>query len=147
MSRLIRNFRLDEFRQQGKRFLPAEIAGLGRNHRGHTALRDVELSPAGYLLRMRVRLVSFFPFHELLELRTNKIGPASLEIVPGNFRESFDSLVRQLHAGLAAVRKQFKPDQRIAATFLVATKNDQAMEASNRIRQIYDSDREKAGKG
>jgi len=50
-SRLVRNLGLDEFPQQGQRFLPAEIASLGRNHCGHAFLRDVQLGSAEYLLQ------------------------------------------------------------------------------------------------
>jgi len=49
ISMLIRNPGLDKFRQQGERFLPAEIAGLGRNDIGHPFLDDVQLGPHGDL--------------------------------------------------------------------------------------------------
>ena len=51
VSWLIRNLGLDEFRQQGERLLPAEIARLGRNDIGNPFLRDVQLGPAGHLLQ------------------------------------------------------------------------------------------------
>src|SRR5574340_133127 len=50
-SRVIRNFSLDEFRQQRERFLPAEIASFRRNDARNTLLHDVQLRAARYLLQ------------------------------------------------------------------------------------------------
>ena len=43
---LIRDLDFDEFRKKNQRFLPAEIAGLGRDVIGHAFLHDVQLGPA-----------------------------------------------------------------------------------------------------
>src|SRR5438477_12747459 len=51
VSGLIRNFSLDEFRQQRQRFLPAEITSFGRNGCRYPFLRDVQLGSAKYLLQ------------------------------------------------------------------------------------------------
>ena len=48
-SWLIRNLRLDQFNQEGKRLLPAKIARLGRNGIGNPLLRDVYLGPTEHL--------------------------------------------------------------------------------------------------
>src|SRR5687768_149728 len=42
---------LDELRQQSERFLPAQIASLGRNDFGHSFLHDVQLRADGHLLQ------------------------------------------------------------------------------------------------
>src|SRR5258706_16273333 len=46
------NFRLDQFRQKGKRLLPAKVASLGRNSIGDSFLSDVDLGPARHLLEV-----------------------------------------------------------------------------------------------
>jgi len=42
---LLRNLRLDQFRQKDERLLPAKVAGVGRNDVGDAFLRDAQLSP------------------------------------------------------------------------------------------------------
>jgi hypothetical protein len=56
VSRLVGNFSLDKFRQQGQRFLPAEIASLRWYDRGHPFLRDVQFGSAEYLFQRNGRL-------------------------------------------------------------------------------------------
>src|SRR6266403_1766591 len=56
LSRLIRNFSLNEFCEQRQRFLPAKIASLGRNDAGHAFLHNVQLRPAGHFLEGYGRL-------------------------------------------------------------------------------------------
>ena len=53
---LIWDFSLDEFREQRQRFLPAKIARLDRNCRGHSFLRDVQFGAAGHLVQGDCRL-------------------------------------------------------------------------------------------
>jgi hypothetical protein len=79
IAELAWNFGLDQVRQQSERFLPAEIASLGRNSTGYAFLQDVQLSPAGcFVQRYRclhfpgqVRVVKFacvayaFAWHQL----------------------------------------------------------------------------------
>src|SRR6059036_2066175 len=48
---LIWDLGLDELRQKHERFLPAEIASIGRNRFGNPFLRDVQLGPTGHLLQ------------------------------------------------------------------------------------------------
>src|SRR3989454_11566717 len=48
---LIWDLGLDELRQKHERFLPAEIASVGRNRFGNPFLRDVQLGPTGHLLQ------------------------------------------------------------------------------------------------
>jgi len=50
-SLLIWDFSLDEFRQQRQRFLPAKIARLDGNCRGHYFLLEVQFGAAGHLLQ------------------------------------------------------------------------------------------------
>src|SRR6059036_4004503 len=81
-SRLIWNFSFDEFRQQRQRFLPAEIASLGRNGCGYPFLRDVQLGSAEYLLQgdrrlhfsREVRRVEFVCIADALVGRQFEIG-------------------------------------------------------------------------
>src|SRR5215510_7798627 len=46
----IGDLRLDQFREESKRLLPAKIASLGRDDVGDSFLRDVQLSPTRHLL-------------------------------------------------------------------------------------------------
>src|SRR5438874_5371633 len=80
---LVRNLSLDKFRQQSQRFLPAEIARLGRNDRGHTFLRDVQLSSAGYFLQ-RDRHLHFSRQVRIVELVrvTDALVGFQFEITP-----------------------------------------------------------------
>src|SRR6266446_1396143 len=50
-SRLIWNLRLDQFRQQGERFLPAEVTSFGRNDSGYAFLHNVNFSSARNFLQ------------------------------------------------------------------------------------------------
>src|SRR4051812_10554582 len=50
-SLLIRNFGLDEFGQQGQRFLPAKIAGFRRNCCGYARLGNAQFGSAEYLFQ------------------------------------------------------------------------------------------------
>ena len=50
------NFGLDEFRQELERFLPTDVAGLGRNDFGYAFLHDVQLGSTGHLLQGDGRL-------------------------------------------------------------------------------------------
>ena len=87
---LIGNFCFDKFRQQGQRFLPAEIASLDRNRCGYPFLRDVQLGSAEYLLQGnrrlhfagQVRIVEFVGVTEALAGRQFEIGSAEGWLVP-----------------------------------------------------------------
>ena len=82
VSWLIRNFSLDEFRQQRQRFLPTEIASLDRNGCGDPFLRDVQLGSAEYLLQgdrrlhfsRQVHVVEFVRVTDALVRRQFEIG-------------------------------------------------------------------------
>ena len=50
------NLRFDELRKKGERFLPAEIAGLGRDGLRYPFLHDVDLSTDGHLPQRYRRL-------------------------------------------------------------------------------------------
>src|SRR5881397_707095 len=83
-SHLIRNFSLDEFCQQCQRFLPAEIASLGRNGCGYPFLRDVQLGSAEHPLQGdrrshfsgQVRVVERVSVADALVRRQFEIGSA-----------------------------------------------------------------------
>jgi len=48
---LIGDLGFDQFRQKNERFLPAEVAHLGRDHVGHALLHDIQFRPARHLLQ------------------------------------------------------------------------------------------------
>ena len=84
VSGLIRNFSLDEFRQQRQRFLPAEITSLDRNGCRYPFLGDVQLGSAEYLLQGdrrshfsgQVRVVELVSIADALVRRQFEIGSA-----------------------------------------------------------------------
>src|SRR5262245_20434727 len=55
-ARLIRDVRLDEFRQKSERLLPAKIASFSRNDARHSFLDNVQLRSARYFLEGYGRL-------------------------------------------------------------------------------------------
>src|SRR5215510_16483848 len=55
-AQLLWNLRLDELREQGEGFLPAQIARLGWDDTGHPLLHDAHLRADGYLLQGNRRL-------------------------------------------------------------------------------------------
>ncbi len=53
---LIRNFGLDEFREQDERFLPAAVASFDGDDIGHSLLDDVQLGSTRHFLQGDCRL-------------------------------------------------------------------------------------------
>ena len=91
VSWLVGNFRLDKFRQQRQRFLPAEIASLGWYGRGHPFLRDVQFGSAEYLFQRnrrlhfsgQVRIVEFVRVADAFVGRQFEIGSAERVALAG----------------------------------------------------------------
>src|SRR5207253_7384664 len=70
----------------------------------------------------RFRSPSCFSFHKLLELGTNNLGPAALELFAREcrkFRESFQANVSQFQPRFVAIGQQFEGDQGIALVSLI----------------------------
>src|SRR5438128_10503977 len=70
----------------------------------------------------RFRSPSCFSFHKLLELGTNNLGPAGLELFPREcrkFRESFQANVSQFQPRFVAIGQQFEGDQGIALVLII----------------------------
>ena len=92
---LVRDLGLDEQRQESERFLPAEIAGLGRNDVGHPFLHDAQLGPDGHLLQAHrhlklprqvrivemVRVANAFVRNQLEVLATEGVAAPVLKFV------------------------------------------------------------------
>src|SRR5207253_1840581 len=70
----------------------------------------------------RFRSPSCFSFHKLLELGTNNLGPAALELFAREcrkFRESFQANVSQFQPRFVAIGQQFEGDHGIALVSLI----------------------------